>query len=78
MSWQVMGQVSPGMAGGVALISPVSRVRAPAMRGAPGCSSRTVLAPGVEVMVPGQAADDGFAGDGAVFVVVAQVGVEVG
>ena len=26
----------------------------------------------------GQAADDGFAGDGAVFVVVAQVGVEVG
>src|SRR6266496_6165502 len=26
----------------------------------------------------GQAADDGFAGDGPVFVVVAQVGVEVG
>jgi hypothetical protein len=28
-------------------------------------------------MTPGQAADDRLAGDGAVFVVVAQVGVEV-
>ena len=32
---------------------------------------------GAYVMVPAQAADDGLAGDGAVLVVVAQLGVEV-
>ena len=46
------------------------------MRGVPGCWRVTVIAPGVLVMVPA-AADDGLAGDGAVFVVVAQVGVEL-
>src|ERR1039457_4832503 len=105
-----MGRVSPGMAGGVALISSVSSARARATRAEPGWSSWTVIAAGAQVMVParprmmvwrvvgaaggpggveldgdrgggpgdgaGHAADDGLAGDSAVLVVVAEVGVE--
>ena len=47
-----MGRVSPGMAGGVALISSRSRARARVMRGAPGRWRVTVIAAGVQVMVP--------------------------
>ena len=72
-----MGRLSPGMAGGVWLISSMSRARARAMRGWPGVSRVTVMACGVKSMVPAEAADDGLAGDGAVFVVVAQVGVQL-
>ena len=72
-----MGLVSPGMAGGVWLISSMSRARARATRGVPGLSSSTVIRPRGVGDGPGQAADDGLAGDGAVFVVIAQVGVEV-
>ena len=46
-----MGRWSPGMAGGVALISWMSRAMARAMRGARGCSRVTVIAAGVKVMV---------------------------
>ena len=42
-----MGLVSPGMAGGVWLISSMSRARARATRGAPGLWSSTVMACGV-------------------------------
>ena len=47
-----MGRVSPGMDGGWVLISPVSRARARAARGSPGGSRVTVIAAGVQVMVP--------------------------
>ena len=47
-----MGRLSPGMAGGVALISSMSRFRARATRVEPGWSSSTVIAAGVQVMVP--------------------------
>ena len=47
-----MGRVSPGMAGGLALISSISRVRARATRSDGGCSRVTVIAAGVGVMVP--------------------------
>ena len=42
-----MGRVSPGMLGGAALISSISRVRARATRGAAGVSSSTVIWRGV-------------------------------
>ena len=47
-----MGRLSPGMAGGVALISSMSSARARATRAEPGWSSWTVIAAGVQVMVP--------------------------
>ncbi len=72
-----MGRVSPGMAGGAVLISSMSRVRARVTRREAGRWRVTVMASGVYAMGAGQAANDGFAGDGAVFVVVVQVGVEV-
>jgi hypothetical protein len=72
-----MGRWSPGMAGGVVLISWMSSARARAMRGARGCSRWTVIAGGDEGDGAGQAADDALAGGGAVFVVVAEVGVEL-
>ena len=64
------------MAGGVVLISARSRARA--MRGVSraGRAGRVIAAEGAGDGV-GQAADDGLASDSAVFVVVAQVGVEV-
>ena len=46
-----MGRLSPGMAGGVALISSMSSARARATRVEPGWSSWTVIAAGVQVMV---------------------------
>ena len=56
----------------------MSRARAPATRGSAGRWRVTLLEPvGGEGDDPGGAADDGFPGDGAVFVVVAQVGVEL-
>ena len=72
-----MGRVSPGMAGGVALISSMSRSRARAMRAGGGLLEGDGDRGGGAGDGAGQAADDGLAGDGAVFVVVAQVGVEV-
>ena len=47
-----MGRVSPGMAGGVALISSVSKARARATRRERGGSRVTVIAAGVYSMVP--------------------------
>jgi hypothetical protein len=48
----VMGRVSPGMAGGFALISSSRRSRARAMRREAGRWRVTVIAAGVLVMVP--------------------------
>ena len=48
----MMGRVSPGMAGGFALISSVSSSRARATRGERGRWRVTVIASGVYVMVP--------------------------
>jgi len=45
-----MGRLSPGMAGGVALISSISSARARATRAEPGWSSWTVIAAGVQVI----------------------------
>src|ERR1035441_6516295 len=47
-----MGRLSPGMAGGVWLISSMSRARARATRGSPGGSRATVIAAGVKVITP--------------------------
>ena len=47
-----MGRVSPGMAGGFALISSVSSSRARATRGERGRWRVTAIAPEVYVMVP--------------------------
>jgi hypothetical protein len=73
----VMGRVSPGMCGGPALISSARSSRARATGWLRGRSRVTVIVGEVAGDGAGEAADDGFAGDGAVFVVVAQVGVEV-
>jgi hypothetical protein len=73
-----MDRLSPGMADGSGrwLISSMSRVRARAMRGLGGSFEGDGDGGGGEVDDAGQAADDGLAGDGAVFVIVAQVGVQ--
>ena len=72
-----MGRLSPGMAGGVALISSMSSARARVTRAEPGWSSWDGDRGGGPGDGAGQAADDGLAGDGAVLVVVTEVGVEV-
>ena len=72
-----MGRVSPGIRGGTALTWSMSRARARATRGSAGRWRVTLTVFGGEGDDPGGAADDGFPGDGAVFVVVAQVGVEL-
>ena len=46
-----MGRLSPGMAGGVVLISSMSSARARVTRAEPGWSRVTVIAAGVQVMV---------------------------
>ena len=68
-----MGRVSPGICGGTALSWSGSRARARATRGSSGRWRVTVIVSGAKGMsrpVPR------MTGDGAVFVVVAQVGVE--
>ena len=73
----MIGLASPGMAGGVWLISSISRARARATRGVSGLWSSTVIRSGAWGDGPGQAADNGLVGDGAVFVVVWPVGIEL-
>ena len=72
-----MGRVSPGMAGGVALISSMSRAEGAGDAGGAGLFEGDGDRGGGPGDGAGEAADEGFAGDGAVFVVVAQVGVEL-
>ena len=47
-----MGRVSPGMRGGLLLISLRSKLRARAIRGAAGGSRVTVISRGARVIVP--------------------------
>ncbi len=72
-----MGLVSPGICGGVALIWSMSRARARATRGRGGRGDGDGDRFRGEGDEASRAADDGFAGDGAVFIVVARVGVEL-